>query len=192
MISLSNISQTKVYLGKISLMKLIPRSATTAVVAALMLVGTTYFALGQATGAEQQPQDQLWQTECTGQARDSEALHCVAFQNLFVAQSRHILFSIRILVPTAAADPILRLTGPLNIYLPAGYELNVDGSPFAKLEVASCSKAGCAGAIQLTPDQVDRLKRGRALNIAFSATRGQVTTVETPLTGFTRAINAIR
>ncbi len=135
--------------------------------------------------------DQYWSTECTGTTRRADALTCTAVQSILIADTKQLLFQIKVVVPAGSDAPVMSLQGPLNVFLPGGFALSVDGADLAKVAVSNCNAHGCFGAFKLEPAMIDTLKSGESLRISFLSAPKASQFVETPLAGFTRAMNAI-
>lgn len=136
--------------------------------------------------------DKFWHTRCVGPDRNGNSLVCTATQSILVSNSGKLLFRITVTVPANRRGTILELQGPLNVYLPDGFVLSVDEAELAKSAISNCNQAGCFGSVSLSEDQVAQLKRGASLKITFSVQPQKTQFVETPLAGFTRAMNAIQ
>ena len=143
----------------------------------------------QSTGSEA---DKYWSTECTGSSRALDKLVCSATQSILLAQSKELLFRIKVVVAAGSSAPVMEIQGPLNVYLPAGFSLSVDGAPLTKVSVSNCNRRGCFGGLQLSDAMLASLKRGGSLKIGFSLGPDQAKTAETPLDGFTRAMQSIQ
>lgn len=135
--------------------------------------------------------DNYWGTECTGPGRDADGLACTATQSILVADTEQLLFRIKVIAPAGHGAPVMEIQGPLNFFLPGGFALSVDGTDLAKLSVRNCNQSGCYGAVKLEAAMVDMLKRGSDLRVSFLSAPQTPQFVETPLAGFTRAMQAI-
>lgn len=135
--------------------------------------------------------DKFWHTRCVGPDRNSNSLVCTATQSILVSNTGKLLFRITVTVPANRQGTIMELQGPLNVYLPDGYSLSVDDSDLVKSGISNCNQAGCFSTLRLNADQVAQLKKGASLKISFSAQPQNTQFVETPLAGFTRAMQAI-
>lgn len=136
--------------------------------------------------------DKFWHTRCVGPDRNGGSLVCTATQSILVSNSGKLLFRITVTVPANRQGTIMELQGPLNVYLPDGFVLSVDETELAKSAISNCNQAGCFGMVSLGENQVARLKGGASLKITFSVQPQNTQFVETPLAGFTRAMNAIQ
>lgn len=157
-----------------------------------LAVGTA--ALAGTTSAQQQqpPQDSFWQTQCAGPSRSAETLACQASQSVRMKESGQLVFKIDVIYPAAKGEPILEMQAPLGFYLPGKVRLAVDGTQISELDVGTCDQRGCFLSTRATSQMIDAMKAGAQLQIDFapSAERRQI--IELPLTGFSRAMNAIQ
>lgn len=135
--------------------------------------------------------DKFWHTQCVGTDRNVNSLVCTATQSILVSNSGKLLFRIKVTVPANRQGTFMELQGPLNVYLPDGFALSVDGTDLVKGAISNCNQAGCFSTLRLNDDQVAKLKNGASLKINFSAQPQNTQFVETPLAGFTRAMQAI-
>ena len=145
----------------------------------------------EAQGSDAADGDIYWGTECTGPSRNADELVCTATQSIIVTETEQLLFRIKVIVPAGHGAPVMEIQGPLNFFLPGGFALTVDGADLAKVAVRNCNQSGCYGALKLEAAMVDVLKRGSDLRISFLSAPETSKFVETPLAGFTRAMQAI-
>jgi invasion protein IalB len=117
---------------------------------------------------------------------------CSATQSILLTETKELVLRIKVVTPAGDDAPVMEVQGPLNAYLPDGFSLSVDGAPLTKMTVSNCNRRGCFGALQLSDDMLTSLKRGGSLKIGFSAGPKRPRTVETPLLGFTRAMQSIQ
>jgi invasion protein IalB len=142
--------------------------------------------------AQSENADTLWQTRCAGTSRTADALVCEASQSLRVKESGQLLFKVDVITPADKGAAVLQLQAPLGFYLPGKIRLAVDGTALTELEVGTCDQRGCFLSAEATPAMIDAMKAGNSLQIDFAPAAGRRQAVEVPLTGFTRAMDAIR
>lgn len=153
---------------------------------------TAFAATSGTVAAQEQKPDTLWQTQCFGPSKDPASLTCEASQSLRVKESGKLLFKVDVISPAGAPVKIMSIQAPLGFYLPGKLNLTVDDAPLADLDIASCDGRGCFLNTQLAPEMVTALKAGNSLKISFAPTADKRQAVEIPLTGFTRAMEAIQ
>ena len=166
-------------------MKLLP--------AFLVLAASLIVSAGGASAQDSTAQegDKYWGTDCTGPRRSADVLTCTATQRILVAKTQQLLFQVKVITPAAKGAPVMELQGPLNVFLPGGFALSIDGADLIKVAVSNCNNRGCFGAVKLEPAMIEVLKHGQNLKIAFLSGPEKSQYVETPLAGFTRAMQAI-
>ncbi|QFT33844.1 Invasion associated locus B (IalB) protein [Labrenzia sp. THAF82] len=159
----------------------------------LFLAATLFGAsFASPVSAQQQRQDGLWQTRCAGPSRNLEALVCEATQSIRVKESGQLLFKVDIVFPAQKEAPILQMQAPLGFYLPGKVKLAVDGTALGELDVGTCDQRGCFLNIEATPEMIDAMKAGANLEIDFAPSAERRQKINVPLTGFTRAMEAIQ
>lgn len=145
-----------------------------------------------AAAAQASNQNGLWQTRCMGPSRSPNALACEASQSIRVKESGQLLFKIDLVTPADSAPPVLKMQAPLGFYLPGKVKLAVDGTPAIALEVGTCDQRGCFLSAEATPNMIAAMKAGNELQIDFAPSADQRQIINVPLTGFTRAMEAIQ
>ncbi len=155
---------------------------------ALVLVSTSGNTYAQSAAG----QNTFWQTRCAGAERNPAALNCEASQSLRVKENGQLLFKVDLIFPANKGAPILQMQAPLGFYLPGKIKLAVDGTNLSELDVGTCDQRGCFLSAPASADMIVAMKAGSALQIDFAPTAGNRQTVDMPLAGFTRAIDAIQ
>ena len=163
---------------------------TIALAALFTLPLTLQSARAQETG--QANQAELWQTRCAGPSRSAESLICEASQSVRVKESGQLLFKVDIIYPANKGTPVFQMQAPLGFYLPGKVKLAVDGTPMSELEIGTCDQRGCFLSAPATPEMIDAMKAGAKLQINFAPAAERRQTIEVPLTGFSRAMDAIQ
>ncbi|MTH99811.1 invasion associated locus B family protein [Roseibium sp. RKSG952] len=133
-----------------------------------------------------------WQTRCSGPSRAPQTLTCETTQRVLTAESRQLVFKIDIVYPPRNAAPVMRIQAPLGFHLPGKIKLAVDGTPYRELDIASCDSRGCFLTITADNQLIDAMKAGTVLQLDFAPAPERRQTIDVPLQGFTRAINAIQ
>lgn len=142
--------------------------------------------------AQETGQTNFWQTRCGGASRSAEALACEATQSIRVKESGQLIFKIDILYPGNNAEPMLQMQAPLGFYLPGKIKLSVDGAGIGELNIDTCDQRGCFITSAASIEMIDAMKRGAKLEIDFAPAAGQRQKLDVPLTGFSRAMEAIQ
>ncbi|MEO9528538.1 invasion associated locus B family protein [Roseibium sp.] len=149
-------------------------------------------AVAQSVRAQQAGEDAHWQTRCAGPSRSAEALTCEASASVRMKESGQLVFKVDIVFPAGKAAPVLRLQAPLGFYLPGKIRLGVDGKPVSELEIGTCDQRGCFLSTSATPELIAAMTAGDALQIDFAPAADRRQTIELPLAGLERAINAVQ
>jgi invasion protein IalB len=146
----------------------------------------------EASFAQQPAPDNLWQTRCAGPSRTVEALTCETSQSLRVKENGKLLFKIDVIFPPKKAAPILQMQAPLGFFLPGKIRLAVDGTPISELTIGTCDARGCFLSAPATDEMIGAMKAGVKMQIDFAPTADRRQSVDVPLSGFSRAIQAIQ
>ncbi|POF34574.1 invasion associated locus B family protein [Roseibium marinum] len=149
-------------------------------------------AVAQSVCAQQAGEDTLWQTRCAGPSRSVEALTCEASESIRMKESGQLVFKVDLIFPANNAAPVFHIQAPLGFYLPGKIKLGVDGKPISELEIGTCDQRGCFLSTEATPEMIATLKAGEALQIDFAPAADRRQTIEMPLTGFSRAMDAVQ
>lgn len=142
--------------------------------------------------AQQAEKPALWQTRCAGESRSAEALICEATQSLRVKENGQLLFKVDIIYPGNSGQPVFQLQAPLGFYLPGKVKLSVDGTGIGEMDIATCDQRGCYISSPATDAMINAMKAGAKMEIDFAASASQRQKIQVPLTGFSRAMNAIQ
>jgi invasion protein IalB len=142
--------------------------------------------------AQQVEPPALWQTRCAGETRSVDALICEASQSLRVKENGQLLFKVDIIYPAGKAAPVFQMQAPLGFYLPGKVKLSVDGTSVGDMTINTCDQRGCYISAPATDGMINAMKAGAKLEIDFATSASQRQKVEVPLTGFSRAMDAIQ
>ncbi|OKP64662.1 hypothetical protein BTE77_34450 [Ensifer adhaerens] len=96
-------------------------------------------------------------------------------------------FSVIMQDKTAVAS----ITTPLNVYLPAGLSLSVDGGRPARALFEACNVSGCHAVFPLEGALLAQLKAGRAFKLTLHDTSVSEIKVTISLKGFTDGFDAL-
>jgi len=148
-------------------------------------------ALSPAAAQETADNDVFWETSCSGAVRDTASLTCQATQRVVTTQGGQLVFKIDVIYPPEGQQPVMAIQAPLGFYLPGKLGLAVDGTPLRTLDIATCDNRGCFIRIAAEADLLAAMKAGAKLQIDFATAAQNRQTLELPLTGFTKAVEAI-
>lgn len=161
---------------------------------ALLLAGSSGTVASQTEkkdGVENTPTESSWSVQCPSVSRDALP-DCRMKQRAVVTQTGRLLMQITIRVPAETRKPVMMIHGPLGTFLPAGIEIDVDGSNLMTLPFQTCEANGCFAGTPLTSDQLDTLFSGQKLNIQLQSVNKQPITVPMSLIGFTSSYKKIQ
>jgi len=148
-------------------------------------------ALFPATAQETAQNNAFWETSCSGKERAATALTCQATQRVVTTQGGQLVFKIDVIYPPEGQQPVMAIQAPFGFYLPGKLGLAVDGTQLRTLEIATCDNRGCFIRIAAEDDLIAAMKAGAKFQIDFATAAENRQTLELPLTGFTKAIEAI-
>lgn len=83
---------------------------------------------------------------------------------------------------------------PLDVLLPPGIEIQVDGKPAGRVPFIACTPQNCASEFTLKPGDVEVFKKGLAATLTITALRAppQPVPLTVSLKGFTAAFNELK
>ncbi|MDE3811269.1 invasion associated locus B family protein [Sinorhizobium meliloti] len=96
--------------------------------------------------------------------------------------------------PEKESDETLLLTAlvPLNIFLPAGFGLDVDGKAVADTAYRNCNQAGCWVQRRLEKAMLSALRKGKMGAARLRLMNGQNVTIRFSLKGLTAALDKLK
>lgn len=118
-------------------------------------------------------------------------LDCSVFQR-GITQSGQLVGSVTVRIPADTGKPVIVISAPLGLYLPAGISYSIDGAAAQTLQIQSCDQNGCFANQPITAETLDAMFKGQKLEIAFSNLNKQSITLPLSLTGFSAAYQRIK
>ena len=164
------------------------------IIGAFLLTGSSTALTTQAqttAPAAAKPADSSWSVHCEAKSRDARP-DCRIEQRAVVTKTGRLLLQITLRVPAETRKPVMMIQGPLGSFLPAGIQLDVDGSVLVKLPFQTCEANGCFAGTPVSSDQLRALFGGQKLNVHLQSVNKQPITVPMSLIGFTSAYKKIR
>jgi invasion protein IalB len=131
-----------------------------------------------------------WASRCVAQGRTA-TLDCSVMQRA-VTQQGEVVGSVTIRVPPDTGKPVLIVSTPLGLYLPAGVTYSIDTGTPQQLQLETCDRNGCYASTPLSDDMVNAMLKGQKLNVAFQSLNKQTITLPMSLVGFTAAYQRIK
>jgi invasion protein IalB len=133
----------------------------------------------------QHPVSAHWTKICREKSSANMLLSCVTGESSHIGRS---MFAAMLIAPSGQrTEGILRVSVPLGIALPSGTTVTVDHDWPMSAPYTLCLNSGCIADFEAGPELIDRLKRGRSLEIQAISNKGQEITLSLPLVGFGKA-----
>jgi invasion protein IalB len=145
---------------------------------------------GPADGASAS-QPPSWSVGCAATER-SAALNCAVEQRVFVANSGQLVGSVSVRLPGDAGGPIMTITTPLGLFVPAGVSIAIDEDAAQTLEVQTCDAHGCYAESPVSDNLLSRMLKGKKLNVGFQDLSKQPINLALSLIGFSDAFAKIK
>ncbi|MGX1307513.1 invasion protein IalB [Amorphus suaedae] len=132
-----------------------------------------------------------WSARCSSASRDAK-LDCQIEQRAVVTETGQLLLLVTIGVPGESRQPMLSIRTPLQMFLPAGVRVDVDGRNAQKLDYQTCDQQGCYTRAPISNALLEAMFKGLKLNIIIESINRQQLTVPMSLEGFTQVYNRVR
>lgn len=165
--------------------KVIPARTIIRLVGMVCLLALTHTTVRAATDGIMQ--DWVIKCEQEGEFRD----RCFIRQTLTLRSSGEMLFDIAAGYPLGGEYPLLLLSAPLGIYLPAGIDIEVDNTGSNRAVVAYCNHEGCHAYYRMTSSLYRMFRQGRWLNVTFLDGTRRAHDLQVSLSGFSKAIDSL-
>jgi invasion protein IalB len=93
----------------------------------------------------------------------------------------------------AVKVPYVRLISPLGAFLPKGVEYKLDEGKNGNTPFLFCEPTGCMAEMTMTPDQFEKLKNGKKLQVSYSTLDTKAPRkVSVSLNGFAQGMAALQ
>lgn len=132
-----------------------------------------------------------WSARCSAATRDA-ALDCQIEQRAVVTETGQLLLLVTIGVPGESRQPMLSIRTPLQLFLPAGVRIDIDGRNAQKLDFQTCDQQGCYVRGPISNTLLEAMFKGMKLNIIIESLNRQQLTVPMSLEGFTAVYERVR
>lgn len=142
-------------------------------------------------GAEQAQSGPPWSTRCSSNSRET-APDCQIEQRAVVTETGQLLLLVTIGVSGSSREPVMTVRTPLQLFLPAGVAMDIDGRDAAKLDYQTCDQNGCYARTAVSNALLESMFKGLKLNITLETMARQKVKVPMSLSGFTEVYNKIR
>jgi len=83
------------------------------------------------------------------------------------------------------------ISTPLNVYLPAGLELKIDGGQTQRVIFETCNVSGCHAGFALSGSLLSALRKGNVLTVALKDTKATTIPLKVSLNGVSAGIDGL-
>jgi invasion protein IalB len=133
-----------------------------------------------------------WARKCEKPQGAKEKI-CFIFQQVSSGEDDKILADAAITYLPKAKKPVMIITLPLGVFLPAGIMLKIDDdNETAQAPFLQCINIGCRTRLQLTDKLITKMKGGNKMIVAFYTQEQKQLAFPISLRGFTAAIGSIK
>jgi invasion protein IalB len=132
-----------------------------------------------------------WMVRCDPPA-EGRPKQCEMVQILSDKAGKQDLLLIRLGYPPTEADLLALIVVPLDVLLPPGLGLKVDGRDPVIVPIRHCDPNGCLAPWRPTPDDVAAMKAGRELLVLLRNREGKQLGLPVSLKGFSAAHDRLR
>jgi invasion protein IalB len=175
------------------------------VLAGLLPAGVVAAAAQDATQQTEQPADQKesqpapqkqqqrvsWVSNCTSTGR-GQPLECAMEQRAIAKENSRLIGLVSIRVPSQTRKPVTMIQLPLNVFLPAGVNVDVDGDMTQNQAFQTCNQQGCFVGFPISDNMLKQMFNGGKFNVTFQYLDKKPFTLPMSLEGFTEAYNRIK
>jgi len=171
------------------------------VLAGPLPAGVVVAAAQDATQDTQQPTDQkssqpekqrvAWVSTCTSNGR-GQPLECAMEQRAVAKENGRVIGLVSIRVPSQTRKPVTMIQLPLNLFLPAGVNVDVDGDMTQNQAFQTCNQQGCFVGFPISDNMLKQMFTGGKFNVTFQYLDKKPFTLPMSLEGFTDAYNRIK
>ena len=147
----------------------------------------------QAQPAQQKAQQPrvAWVASCTSPGR-GQPQECAMEQRAVARENGQVIALVSIRVPSETRKPVTMVQLPLNLFLPAGVNVDVDGDMTQNQAFQTCNQQGCFVGFPISDTLLKQMFTGGKLNITFQYLDKKPVTLPMSLEGFTDAYNRIK
>jgi invasion protein IalB len=132
-----------------------------------------------------------WRSSCSSTGR-GQPLECVMEQRAIARENGQLIGLVSIRIPSDTRKPVSMVQLPLNLFLPAGVNVDVDGDMMQNQPFQTCNQTGCFVGFPISDALLKQMLSGGKLNITFQYLDKKPFTLPMSLEGFTEAYNQIK
>ncbi|MCZ7854115.1 invasion associated locus B family protein [Agrobacterium salinitolerans] len=134
-----------------------------------------------------------WELVCKPQAAadtpKAESATCRLQQAQAVNGGKDVVFLFNI--ARQGKQRVAIISTPLNVYLPAGLELKIDGGQTQRVIFETCNISGCHAGFALNGSLLGALRKGNVLTVALKDTKATTIPLKVSLNGISAGIDAL-
>jgi invasion protein IalB len=162
-----------------------------------ILIAVTIFLLGalplQSVADEKTKSFKDWGYKCE-QPKGADKELCFIFQRISSKEGDKRIADATIAYLPKVNEPVLVVTLPLGVFLPAGIKLQIDDSKddSARAQFIQCIQDGCQARVKLENKMVNKMKSGKKMIVAFLTPQQKQLAFPISLSGFTAAMNSLK
>ncbi|WP_454686047.1 invasion associated locus B family protein [Agrobacterium leguminum] len=134
-----------------------------------------------------------WELVCKPQADaatpKAESASCRLQQAQAVNGGKDVVFLFNI--ARQGKQRVAIISTPLNVYLPAGLELKIDGGQAQRVIFETCNISGCHAGFALNGSLLGSLRKGNILTVALKDTKATTIPLKVSLNGISAGIDAL-
>ncbi|WP_367353632.1 invasion associated locus B family protein [Agrobacterium pusense] len=134
-----------------------------------------------------------WELVCKPQADaatpKAESASCRLQQAQAVNGGKDVVFLFNI--ARQGKQRVAIISTPLNVYLPAGLELKIDGGQTQRVIFETCNISGCHAGFALSGSLLGALRKGNVLTVALKDTKATTIPLKVSLNGISAGIDAL-
>ncbi len=136
----------------------------------------------------QHPISDHWTKICRKKSSANISPSCVTGESNHIGGS---MLAAMVIAPAGErTEGILRVSVPLGVALSSGTTVTIDHDWPMSAPYTLCLNSGCIADFEAAPELIDKLRRGRSLEVKAITSKGQEFTLSLPLVGFGKAYDS--
>ena len=125
-----------------------------------------------------------WKVKCKQLAGARQGNKCALVQDLKLEDRPSMFLTVLFMRAFDSDKKILRIVAPLDILLPAGLGLRIDGSDIGNVKFLKCNKRGCLAEVIVDDNLVAKFTSGHTASFIVFLTPDTGVGFPAPLAGF--------
>lgn len=134
-----------------------------------------------------------WGYKCESPKGSNKKI-CFIFQRISSKEKDERIADATIAYLPNVDKPVMVITLPLGVFLPAGIKMQVDDAKddAVRAPFVQCIQDGCQARMQLETKMINKMKGGKKMIVAFLTPQQKQLAFPISLSGFTSAINSLK